>query len=124
MAEQKQKLTKASNSKLPQLSELPDEDAQARAKRLLREASKLKMEISEREERVTAIRDELAAICEGYSLPGFKYGLAGFEYHGYTTRRTLSKEKLAVHVAADIIDKCYDESKPFLSSKFVVFDLA
>lgn len=120
---EKQRLTHASNSKLPQLSELPDDDVQKRVRSLLTEAMKLKAQISAADERLGMIRDELAAVCEVYEMKGFRNGLAGFECHGLVTRKSLSREKLVLHVAADIIDSCYDESKPFLSAKFVAFDV-
>lgn len=123
MSEPKQRLTSASKSKLPVVSEIPDTDTMQHAVRLMREASGLRAKVSEAEDRLDEIRGELAAICEGYGMAGFKHGLNGFEYHGYQTRRTLSKEKLVQVVAADVIDSCYEESKPFLSSKFVSFDL-
>jgi len=124
---EKQRLTSASKSTLPSVSEIDDLDTVKQVQRLLKEASALKAKVSEAEDRLAEIRDELSAVCEAYGgdspLKGFRSGLAGFEYHGYVTRKALNKEKLVTLVPAEVIDQCYTEGAPFLLAKFVVFDL-
>ena len=121
---EKQRLTSASRSTLPMVSEIPDSDTMKRAIALMKEAAKLKIQVSEAEDRLNSIRTELAAICEAYGTEhGFRYGHVGFEYHGYITRKSFSKEKAVTLIPADVIDQCYTESEPFLLTKVVVFDL-
>jgi hypothetical protein len=120
----KQRLRSAKNSSLPLTSVIPDTDVFKQACRLLEEAVRVKSVMSELEERADAIREELAAVAAAYDLKGFRHGLAGFEYHGYTARKTLSKELLlAAGVSADVIAGAHVEGEPFLSCKLVVFDL-
>jgi hypothetical protein len=50
--------------------------------------------------------------------------MTGFQYNGYATRKTLSKEKLlAAGVSAETINAAYTEGEPFLSCKLIAFDL-
>jgi hypothetical protein len=124
MNETKQRLRSASGSTLPVASIIPDADTFQQVRKLLAEAVKVKVKQSELEDREREIRDELAAVCEAYQLKGFRHGRAGFEYHGYTTRKTLSKEKLlAAGIPAETISDCLEESKPFILCKVVTFDI-
>lgn len=120
----KTKLRSAARSTLPVASIIPDPDTFKQAVKLLKEATAIVTKQSEQDDRLKEIKSELAAICEAYEVKGFRHGLHGFEYHGYTTRKTLSKEKLLLlGVSADQIDKSYVDSAPFLSSKIVPFDI-
>lgn len=121
---EKQRLTSASRSSLPVASVIPEQDIFERAVALLKEGIAVKVKMSELEERASEIRDELGAIAEAFDLKGFRHGMGGFEYHGYTTRKSLSKEMLLSHgVSADVIAQSYKDSEPFMSAKFIVFDL-
>ena len=56
-------------------------------------------------------------------MSGFKHGLAGFQYDGFVTRKSLSKEALlAAGVAAQTIEDCYLPGTPFVSAKIIAFD--
>ena len=112
----------AANSPLPSATEL-DPDTFRQAKALLQKSAKLKAEISEREEKLSELKAELAIIAKVCSPKGFRWGMIGFEYHGYVSRKTLNKKKLATHVAAEIIDSCYEDGKEFESMKLIVFDM-
>jgi len=117
-------LRSAANSSLPVASLIPDPDLFRRSIELLRRAQDLKVKVSVAEEELLSIRDELAAICEAFNLKGFRHGLTGFEYHGYTSRKSLSKERLlALGVSADTIAEAYVDGEPFLSAKITVFDM-
>jgi hypothetical protein len=120
----KKRATSAANSKLPKLSAaLSDQDIFDQAKSLLVEAEDVKRHKKALEQREADIKSELAAICDAYGLPGFKWGLTGFEYHGWKTKQTLSKEKLlAAGVSAETIAAAYTESKPYLSTEITLFD--
>lgn len=121
---EKQRLRSAQNSTLPLTSEIPDPEIFKQATHLLKEGIKLRAKISELEESASDLREQLAVICAAYDLKGLRHGLAGFEYHGYKTRQTLSKEKLLANgVSADIIAKSFSEGEPYLMTKFVAFDI-
>ncbi len=123
-ADKKPRLLSAAGSNLPSVAVISDNETFRRAVKLLKEGILVKAKQSELEERAAEIRDELAAISEAYQLKGMKYGLAGFEYHGYVTRKSLSKERLlALGVPADTIDQAFVEGNPYLSTKLIVFDL-
>jgi hypothetical protein len=119
-----ERIYSAAKSNLPIASVIDDPETFKRAVALLRKATANKVKKSEIEESDEQVRAELAAICEAYSLKGLKHGLAGFEYHGYATRKTLSKELLLARgVSAEDIEASYKEGDPFLSAKVVVFDI-
>jgi len=115
----------ASNSSLPKASaSVSDPDMFKQAVALLKRAAVNKKKVDALKSEDGEIREELAAICEAYGLKGMRHGMSGFEYHGWTTRKTLSKERLlAAGVSADTINAAYSESEPFLSSKILVFDI-
>jgi hypothetical protein len=117
------RLTSASRSALPMASELPDTEDLKRVVKLMKEANGLKVKISEAEDRLDEIKAELSAVCEVYNMKGFRHGLNGFEYHGWITRKSFNKEKLATLVPAGVIDSCYEEGNPFLSVKVIAFDM-
>jgi len=118
------RLRSAGNSKLPLASVIPDEETFQRAIQLLRDGTANKVEQSRLIEIESDIKAELAAICEAYSLPGFRHGLNMFEYQGWKTRTTLSKEKLLeLGVSAEQIAGAYVEGKPFLMTKIDPFDM-
>lgn len=122
--DEKKRYTSASNSRLPLASVIPDTEMMKRAVALLNEDMQLKTSISAMEERTDEIKDELAAICQAYDLKGFRHGLNGFEYHGYATRKTLSKEKLlALGVSAETIDRATVDGQPYLFVRVVRFDI-
>ena len=122
--EEKKRFLSASRSSLPLCSEIPDSDTVKEVGSLLKEANDLRVKISEAQERVDEIKNQLAALCEAYGLEkGFRYGMIGYEYHGFVSRKTLDKEKLATLVPADVIDSCYVEGKQFLSAKLIAFDV-
>ena len=123
MSEEKKRLVSAGNSKLPQASEIPDEDTFQEVRKLLKKAISLRETISEKEDELSDIKERLQVICEAFSMKGFRQGLAGFQYDGFITRKSLSKEALlAAGVAAQTIEDCYLEGKPFVSSKIIAFD--
>jgi hypothetical protein len=125
MAEEpRQRFTCAAKSALPVVSEMPDTDDMQRAIRLLREANILRTVVSETEERLEDIKNELSSLCEAYEMKGFKHGLNGFEYHGWQQRKTFSKEKAVTLIPADVIEQCYVDGKPFVLAKFIAFDMA
>jgi hypothetical protein len=119
------RLRSAGNSKLPLASVIPDTETMQNAVKLMKEGVKLKARLSELEDREKEIRETLAAICEAFDLTdGIKHGMTGFQYNGYATRKTLSKEKLlAAGVSAETINAAYTEGEPFLSCKLIAFDL-
>lgn len=118
------RLRSASNSKIPLASKIDDPETFRESVALLQEATDLKVKTSELAEREIEIKEQLAAVCEAYSLPGIRHGLNCFEYYGYTTRQTLSKERLlALGVSAELIAAAYVESKPYLNTKINPFDL-
>lgn len=123
--EEKKRYLSASNSSLPLCSVIPDSDTVKRVGVILKEAVKLKVRISEAEEKLEEIKNEMAALCEVYpeAAKGVRFGMCGFEYHGYVTRKALNKEKLATLVPADVIDQCYVDGTPFLSCKVIAFDV-
>ena len=123
MSEEKKRMISAGNSKLPMASEIPDEDTFQEVRVLLKKALKLRETISEKEDELSGIKDQLQAICEAFDMKGFRHGLAGFQYDGFITRKSLSKEALlAAGVAAQTIEDCYLEGKPFVSAKIIAFD--
>ena len=124
----KTRLRSASRSTLPKSSEIPDTETFKNVNKMLKEAVGLKIKVSEAEDRLEEIKNELAAVAMAYDLTGFRHGLAGYEYHGYTSRQTLNKQKLIEKVSAygcpaSVIDEAYEDGKPYLSAKIVVFDL-
>ena len=124
MSEEKQRLRSAAGSNLPLASVIDDPELFKKSVKLLKEATGCSVKQSEAEDRLKEIKEELGAICEAYGLKGFKHGLHGFEYHGYTTRKSLSKEKLlAAGVSAEIIADAYVEGTPFMFSKVIPFDI-
>ena len=123
MSEEKKRLVSAGNSKLPQASEIPDNETFQEVRKLLKRAISLRETISEKEDELSDIKERLQAICEAFNMKGFRQGLAGFQYDGFVTRKSLSKEALlAAGVAAQTIEDCYLEGKPFVSAKIVAFD--
>jgi len=121
---EKQRLRSASKSSLPIASKIPDPETFRRVVALLKEGVEIKVKASELEEREKEIKEELAAVSEAYGTKGFRHGLVGFEYHGWQTKKTLSKEKLLSNgVSAAVIDNSFAESAPFLSTKMFAFDL-
>ena len=126
--EKKSRLRSASRSTLPKSSEIPDSATFRQVNGLLKEAIKLKVKESEVKERLEEIRDELAMVAMAYDLSGFRHGLAGFEYHGYTSRQTLNKQKLIEAVSAygcpaSVIEASYEPGAEYLNAKIVVFDM-
>ena len=120
---EKKRFTSAGNSKLPQASEIPDEDTFQEVRKLLKKAISLREIISEKEDELSDIKERLQAVCEAFDMKGFRQGLAGFQYDGFVTRKSLSKEALlAAGVAAQTIEDCYLEGKPFVSAKIIAFD--
>jgi hypothetical protein len=119
----KSRYRSASGSSLPLVSVIDDPDLFKKATKLLKEAVACKVKQSEAEDRVTEIKDELAAICAAYDLKGIRHGLNGFEYHGYTSRKSLDKKKLLNFISADDLASCYVEGDPYLNAKVVPFDL-
>lgn len=122
------KLRIASNSKYPSISVIPDQDTMDRAKTLLTESQSLSVRRSEIDERLEEIRIDLAAVCMTYDLPGFRFGLAAFEYHGYKSKSGLDKGLLAERLAgygvpASVIGECYVSGEEYLSCRLQVFDL-
>lgn len=125
---EKTRLRSASRSELPIASIIPDKDTFESVVSLLREASGLKVQVSESEERLKEIQTELAAISEIYGGKGFRHGRAGFEYRGMTSRSSLKKPKLiellSSHgIPASDLEACYEEGTPFLDARVVIFDI-
>ena len=121
---EKTRLRSASNSKLPIASVIDDPDLFREVVDLLRKSVEIKSQQSELEDADKDIRERLGAICASYDLKGLRHGRAGFEYHGYTTRKTLSRERLLeLGVAADVIAEAYVEGDPFMFAKVIAFDL-
>lgn len=119
----KSRYRSASGSSLPLVSVIDDSDLMKKATKLLREGTAYKVKESEAQDRLDTIREELGAICAAYGLKGIRHGLNGFEYHGYTSRKTLDKTKLLNFISADDLASCYVEGDPYLSAKVVPFDL-
>ena len=118
------RLRSASNSTIPIASVISDPETFREAVAMLREATANKVAQSELKERETAIKENLAAICEAYDLKGIRHGLDCFEYYGYSTRQTLSKERLlALGVPAETIDAAYAAGEPYLNTKINPFDI-
>ncbi len=124
MSDNKARLRSASGSTLPSVAVVSDQPTFKRSISLLKEAVEILVKKSELEDREKEIKEELSAICQAYEIKGMKYGKCGFEYHGYQTRKTLSKERLlALGVSAEIIDQATVAGDPFLYSRTVAFDL-
>jgi hypothetical protein len=126
--DKKTRLRSASRSTLPRSSEIPDSETFKNVNKLLKEAVGLKVKVSEAEERLDEIKNELASIAMAYDMAGFRHALAGFEYHGYTSRQALNKQALIEKVSAygcpaSVIEESYKAGETFLDTKFVVFDL-
>jgi hypothetical protein len=120
----RERIRRASNSKLPPASELPDADIRARVIKLLKRSTELVVSISKAEEELEQVEIELGAICEAYDLKGFRHGLNSYEYYGWKTRKTLSTTMLIANgVSAETIAASYVESKPFLMQKVNPFDV-
>lgn len=124
----KERLRSASNSKLPVVSVIPDQETMKQAVALLKEATKLKVKVSEAEDRLEEIKLELFAIASSYDLSGFRYGLAGFENRGYSSRSTLNKQKMisdlsARGIGADVIAGWYESGNEFLDARITTFDV-
>jgi hypothetical protein len=119
-----ERLRSASNSKYPLASVIDDPDTFKQAKELLILATEIKVKISKLEEREAEAKEALAAICTAYNLDGFRWGLHCFEYHGWQTRETLSKEALIANgVTAEQIAASFIKGEPFLMTKVNPFDL-
>ena len=121
-----ERILSASKSNLPAASAvIEDGDMFREAVRLLKALSANAVRMSELKERDEELRTALAAICTTYGLDhGFKYGMSGFEYHGYLTRQTLNKELLLANgVDAATIAASFKTGEPFLSCKLVTFDV-
>jgi len=119
-----ERLRSASNSKYPLASVIDDPDTFKRAIHLLKECTINKVKQSELKEQEDELKTELAAICSAYNLPGIRHGLDCFEYFGWKTKQTLSKERLlALGVTAEQIAQAYVDSDPFLMTKITPFDL-
>ena len=113
----------ASKSTLPIASVITDPDVFNECKDLLREAADLTTRKAADESRLNEIKETLSGYSQAYELRGMRHGLAGFEYRGWTTRRTLSKEKLVENgVDPETIAASYSESDEFLDTRIVVFD--
>lgn len=122
--ETRPRIRSAGNSKIPLCSVIDDPEMFREVVQLLKESTTVKVKQSELADCEDEIRDRLAAICEAYELPGVRHGRDCFEYYGWQTRKTMSKERLlALGVSAEIIDAAYVEGKPFLSSKINPFDI-
>ena len=119
------KLRAASKSSLPEAVHVLDTDMFAELYFDLQQAQKLRAEISSKQEDLEELQTKLNASCEAYGLAkGFKIGKLGYEYHGWTTRKTLNSDLLLEQgVSAEQIAKSYKDSKPFISAQFVDFDL-
>jgi hypothetical protein len=122
--QKRERIRRASNSKLPQASELPDVEIRNRVQKLLKRSTELVRLISESKENLDELESELGAICEAYDLKGFRHGLHSFEYYGWKTRKTLSTAALVANgVSAEVIAASYVESKPFIMQKVNPFDV-
>jgi hypothetical protein len=123
-AKPKERLRSASRSTLTPASAITDSEVFKESIKLLREAAKLRAQVSQAEERLDQIKEYLSGVCGAYDLKGLKYGLAGFEYHGWTARATFSKEA-AVELGIDpaVVAQCYRKGKEYLDAKFVLFDV-
>ena len=124
----KTRLRSASRSTLPKSSEIPDPETFKSVNKMLKEAVALKVKVSEAEERLEEIKNELAAVAMAYDLSGFRHGMAGYEFRGYNSRQTLDKQALIEKMSADgcpasLIDECYKSGASFLDARIVVFDL-
>ncbi len=123
------RLRSASRSKLPLTSAaIDDGEMHKQAVKLLREGVKLRTQESEIKDRLEEIKAELAVVASVYDLPGFRNGLAGFEYRGYTSRTTLKKDRLVEllsrhGIPVNELDGCYAAGEPFLDVKIFSFDL-
>lgn len=127
-SEKKPRLTSASRSSLPQSSVIPDSETFKQVNGLLKRAVALRAKISEQTEDLDEIKATLASIAAIYELKGFRHGLCGFEYRGYTSRQSLNRQKLVERMSAygapaSLIDECYEDGKPFLETRVVAFDL-
>ena len=119
------RVRRASASKLPSAVDalVDDPDLRAQVISLLEHATAVKVVQSELAEEEDQIKQELAAVCETYKLPGLRFGLNCFEYYGYKVRETLSKEALLnLGVPAETIAAAYKAGKPYLSTKIDPFD--
>lgn len=122
--EKKKRLLSASNSALPLISVLPDRKTMNAAKKLMAESADLKVVIDGAEARRKEINEELAVYAEANGLPGFRHGMYGFQYSGWTSRQSLSREKLVENgvdpeaIAASMVD-----GTPYLNCKVIVFDV-
>ncbi len=112
----------AENSSLTPTDSIADGDVQTEIENLLMSAASLKMHIDTRIKEMDRVKDRLAVLCEAHSLAnGVRNMHTGFEYHGWKTRKTLSKELLLNHVTAKVLDSCYKESEEYLDVKIIVF---
>lgn len=107
-------------SKLPEVDALKDRATESRAKELLKEADQLYAKVELAECRLDEIKEDLIEICAAFELGGIRHGRMGLYYGGKKTKRTLSKELLVEYgVAPEIIGASYEESKPFIDSRWV-----
>lgn len=119
-----ERLRSASNSSLPIVSVIDDTETMKTAVALLKKATAIHVKISELEDQEREVKEQLASICTAYNLKGLRHGLNGFEYQGWMTRKTLSKERLLANgVTADQIADSFVEGTPFLMTKITPFDL-
>jgi hypothetical protein len=123
--EKQDRLLSASRSKLPKASAvIHDSYSLKHAVALLKRITTINATLSELQEEKDEKVEELALICAAHDAPGLKHGMMGFEYHGYTSRRSLSKERLlALGVEASVIDAAYVPGKEFLNTKVLHFDI-
>ena len=123
------RLTRANNSKLPTLRQAAEEhgidpNIEKRIQMLLIKSVDIRSKMSELKDKLDANKAELSAICSTYDLSGVRHGLAYVDYTPWTTRKTLSKEKLLdAGVSAATIAESYVESKPFEVCEIGVFDV-
>lgn len=120
-----ERIRRATNSKYRAATDAFEGDPEMlmEAVDLLKTITQEKVQISALTDSLAENQGRLAAICEAYSLDGVRHGLNCFEYHGWQTRKTLSRERLLeLGVSAEIIEAAYTESKPYLSTRIVPFD--
>jgi hypothetical protein len=116
------RIRRSDNSSLPLASVLEQSQMDA-AVALLKQSYKLKQQEDKIKEQLEEIKLELSGLCAGLELNGLRWGKSGFEYRGYVTRKTLSKELLLENgVEPETIAASYKESEPYLDTRFVVFD--
>lgn len=122
--EKKKRLRSAASSSLPLVSVLADRTMLKSAKDLMKEGLELSKIQATADVRLKEIKEELSILAAAHDLRGFRWGLSGFEYRGYATRKTLSKKRLVEHgVDPEIIKNSYEESKEYVDCRLVSFDM-